>query len=362
MIDLNEIKQLVEMDSQAILSLYLRVDPALDENQAPTPAWRIWLKNALRDLDKTVPADQQTQWITLRDQAVQFLSSYGNHTKGLVLFFGEGIAKTYELPIRPEQNDAKFGEPLIAPLLWILDEYERYLIVLVDKEEAHFLSTYLGTIEREEAMASDRFSFDFREKTLMPRPTGTDAGGGQITGGSHRDAFADKMDAFIAKFHHDVADRIDRLMGQIGADRVIIGGSEQSAQAIARSIHDTTRQHLAGVAAIPFELGDAEVMNRVIPVALNYERQKEIEIVNRVIDWAKSGGRAVLGSEDVQKALNEQRVELIVAPWPPEDTAKLDAMTVAALRNNSPVELVGGEAAERLRENGQIAAQLYFVS
>jgi hypothetical protein len=45
-----DIKQLLEKTNQPILSLYLHVDPALRENQSASPAWRIWLKNALKEL------------------------------------------------------------------------------------------------------------------------------------------------------------------------------------------------------------------------------------------------------------------------------------------------------------------------
>ena len=50
--NLDDIKRLLNYEQT--LSLILNVDPAYRENHAARPAWRVWLKNALRDLNNEV--------------------------------------------------------------------------------------------------------------------------------------------------------------------------------------------------------------------------------------------------------------------------------------------------------------------
>jgi hypothetical protein len=365
MINLDEIKPLVEEGRDQVLSLYLQVDNALRENQAQTPAWRIHAKNALREIDEQVAGDpeRRKQWNAIRAYAEDQLDGYQEEGRGLVMFIEPDEAHIYSLPVMPTENMHQFGKALVAPLLWMLDEYEPYLIVLVDSEQAHFYSMYLGGMAHESAMASDRFTYDFREKTIMPRTMSPRAqmSGTQVQHGSHRDIFQDTMDDWIFRFHRDVAQQVAAERREMNAERVIIGGMEKAAHAVYEELHESIKQHVVAVTAVPFEDNDPKIMERLLPLALEHERKQENEIVNQVIDFAKSGGRGALGWHDVREALDQQRVELLVAPWPSDEEEQLRQFTVDAMRNNSRIELVHGEAADRLRENGGIGARLYYA-
>ncbi|MFW5748503.1 MAG: VLRF1 family aeRF1-type release factor, partial [Chloroflexota bacterium] len=303
MIDLNEVKKLIDLTSgQPVLSLYLQVDGSLEENQAEKPAWRIHAKNVLKEISESVAAEHADAWATVKERAQTQLMQYLDKPagKGLVLFISPSVEQVYLLPVLPESNEHHWGEIMVAPLLWLLDEYERYLIVLVDTEEAHFLTTYLGNIDRQEAMASDRFTFEFREKTIMPRPTGIPADtGATTTAGSHRDSFENKIDDYIARFHQDVADRVREVLRDTGTARVVIGGTESAAHAVKSNLHDSVRAALVGVLPIPMQEADQEVMNRVLPHALKYERAKEAELIEHIVNQAHAGGRSVIGPDAV---------------------------------------------------------------
>lgn len=359
MIALDDLKTLLEQDESHVLSLYLQVDPALQENQAATPAWMIYAKNALRDIRASVGDEQRDLWASIEDRVTQYLDGMTVNSKGLVLIVGSDFVYDYTLPVRPAENLVKFGKPIVGPLLWLMDEYERYLVVLVDQEEAHFLSTYLGEIGREEAMASDRFTFDFREKTLNPRAGMP--GAGSITQGSNRDEFDDQMDEWIARFHRDVAQRISELMEKLDAKRVVIGGNEKTAHAVKGYLPQPVADAVVGILGIPFHESDAEVMARVLPLALDYERQKEGELVDFMIDQAKAGGRGALGIKDVELALAMQRVQTLVVSWPTDDLNRLEELSLKTLRSNSQVELVHGAPADRLNAEGGVGAVLYYA-
>jgi len=364
LLNLNDIKTLTSNSDGRVFSLYLNVDNSLPENQATQPAWRIFVKNALKETAEAVSESDQPAWVDISKRVEAYFETYSPTSRGLALFYGTDLQTVYELPVPPHQNEHYFGDVNIAPLLWLIDEYEQYLIVLVDREEAQLLTTYLGDTSRQEAMASDRFSFDFKEKTMMPRPSGPQAdAGGAITGGSQKDAFADKMDDYVAKFHQDVAQRVRNWLKTHGAQRVIIGGDEKSAHAVHDELHDAVLPHVVTVMSIPFQESDNQVMKRILPIALDYEREKELETVRTVVGLAKTeGGRGVVGYEAVEQAVQMQQVDLLIAPWPLDDAARFHTLTVQAFTHgNATIELVHGEAADLLRAEGGIAARLFYA-
>jgi len=359
MINLEDVKQLLAQENEHILSLYLQVDASLQENQAATPAWRSWLNNALRETDAAISDDQRPIWIDARDRVLAYLEDFPPHVKGLALFLGTDVEQIYELPIPLDNNAIHFGVPMIAPLLWAIDEYEPYLVVMVDKDEARFLQVYLGSVEHGNSIVSDRFEYDFAEKTAFSsRPSGSGFGSVQ---GADQDNFDDTMDEHISRLHRETAQQARELMKQMGAERLIIGGAEKSAHAVEGYLHEEAAAGLAGVVPVPFYFNDAEVLERITPIAQEFERQKEMELVEQVIDFAKSGGRGALGRKEVMAAMEMQQVEMFVIPWPLEDDEWIQQLPIQALHANTKIELVSGEAAERLKEEGGLGARLYYA-
>lgn len=359
MLTKDAIRQLNDRLSTPALSLYLHVDPGYQQNQAETPAWRIWLKTALRDLEQAEEEGRDEtraeQWGAIRQQLDNWMDSYRPAGKTLVFFADVDQQFTYELPVAL-QNRASFGKPNLTPALWAIDEYERYLIVLVDQEQAKFMSAYLGNSSTEDTMTID-LDLDWGEKTLMPA---TPRGDSAIREGSNRERFEDMIGAHIDRFHQDVADHIRELLQDLGANRLVIGGAERAAHNVRSKLHETIEKALVTVLPIPMASSDKDIRQSVLQAGLEYERNYESEIVNQVIDFAKADGRGALGNEAVDRAFTMQQVELLLLPYPPEDDEEAARLTRKALENNSHIELIHGDPAARLREEGGVAARLYY--
>ena len=60
------------------------------------------------------------------------------------------------------------------------------------------------------------------------------------------------------------------------------------------------------------------------------------------------------------EALNAQRVETLIVPWPLAEPALQHPLAALALRSNAALEMVHGEAAALLNAEGGMAARLYF--
>jgi len=104
-------------------------------------------------------------------------------------------------------------------------------------------------------------------------------------------------------------------------------------------------------------------MERIIPTALDFEREQERILVEDLIGMAKSNGRAVLGQDEIEDALTQQRVELLVAPWMAQsniqDTVK--HLVTHTIQNGGNIEFVHGKAADILKDEGGVAARLYYT-
>lgn len=357
MINLDDVKQLLAQGSSQTLSLYLDVDASKQENQAAQPAWRIFVKNALQEAESTARGTEG--WGQIRSRAEQFVESYAPEAKACAAFFTTDSQDIFELPV-PVEARWSFGKPDIVPLLWAIDEYEQYLIVMVDKEKAELLTAYLGGATVESRLESDIDEYDFQEKTLMPA-TSAVAGGHMLTQGSNREAYERMINEHIARFHRDVVQQVEDFARKHPGIRVVIGGEEQSAHAVHKLLPQHFSGSLVGVLPLPLKLSDGEILQHLQAPAEEFERRQEMELLNQVIDFARSGGRGALGHKAVDEALTMQRVELLLLPYPLDDPAEAAELTARAFESGGRVELLHGEAGVRLSDEGGVAARLYYA-
>lgn len=357
MVKLNDVKQMWAESDDQTLSLFLDVNPGLQENQATNPAWRTFLKQALRDAANE--AQTTGSWKQIEARVNAFFEDYRVASRGLAAFFSPEGEQVYEFPITVGERWA-FGKPLLVPLLWLIDEYEPYLIVMVDKENAELVTAYLGTSSVQGKLENDMYSYDFGQKTLMPSASAV-AGGHMLTQGSNREAYEDMINEHIARFHREVVSEVAAFTREHPGIRIVIGGEEHAAHALRNLMPDRFEGELVGVLPLPMRMSSSEILDNVLPAAVEFERRQEMKLVTDVIDLAKSGGRGALGREAVQQALEMQQVELLILPYPLNDEETATEASARAFESGGSVELVYGAAADRLREEGGVAARLYYA-
>lgn len=361
MLTYDQIREIVDSTDNLTFSLYLHVDPAHQPNQGQSPAWRISAKNALRDVENSLPETvDETRWNHMRKQVEAQLEAYDGGARTLVLFASDNEVQTYELGIALD-TAYRFGNAYVLPLIWAVDEFEPYLVVLVDQENARFLTAYLGRVDSKDTMSIDFDAYDFGEKRYVNRA----AGGNPATGGNAgatKDQFDDMKDAHLKRFYADVAEHARGLLAEIDAERIILGGSGQSAHRVHDALPEPYQEQVVGVLAIPENSADHEVAELIQKAALAYERDYESQWLTTVIDAARAGGRGALGQEDVEHAFTMKQVEQLLLPYPLEEEERPLAhrLTMQALELNASIELLHGEPAARLREAGGVAARLYY--
>lgn len=352
MLNIQHVRDTLKDIDEAVVTLYLHVDPAHQPNQNTPPAWQIYVKDALRKIEAAMDSADANGLETIKQRIDTFLASYTPSGKTLMLMVGEETQHVHELPIALENRYA-FGQPLMTPLVWAIDEYERYLVVLVDQEQAKFFSAYLGHANTTDELSIDFDEYDFRERNYI------NAGGAQQ--GSSKDQFEDMRDAHIKRFHKTAAERTREFVDEIDADRIILGGSGKAAHALRDLLHPSLQKRVVDILPIPLDAAEHVVASEIQQAALNYERSHELDLVNEIVNLAKSGGRATLGIEAVRERLVQQQVELLILPWPMDDKDLASELTTQALENGVEVELIHGSAAMQLRRDAEVAARLYYA-
>jgi hypothetical protein len=363
MIGMNDVKEVLTQADDRTLTLYINVDNARPENQADFSAWRIEVKNALDDMARGLTHAQKEAWPYIRDWVENFIRSYEPSGKTLVIIAGSSYQQMFELPFAVDDETQVFmGRPQVGPLLWLIDEYEPYLIVMADQEKARFFTTYLGSMGFQGGMESDVHEYDFAERTST-FPSANVSQGSNVHGSSAVDDFQNTLNEHHKRFYREIVNQISTMVRDQDARRIIIGGSEQTGHEIYNLMGERMQAKVVTIKGIPMYRSPAEILGDVQNAALEYERQEEMILVDQVINFAKAGGRGALGVDAVREAMDMQRVETLVMVYPFEDVDISNDLAFRALELNSAVELVHGEAATLLHDEakGGIGARLYYT-
>lgn len=216
----SDVTALLAEDRADVLSAYLNVDPTHPDNQRTPPAWRIWLKNAMDDLTASDHSGRMTLQRLIERVNMQ-LTDFRPSGKGLAVFASEGLWQTMDLPV-PVDNQLALGRPRVAPLLWLLDEYQRYGVVQVNHREARLLLAYLGRSETVGGLAMFLDTSDWRRQDLMP------SGASGVTQGSLKDAFENRVNEHTRTFWREVVGQLDGWVKEAAVERLVLGGDEES--------------------------------------------------------------------------------------------------------------------------------------
>src|SRR6266850_2918487 len=213
MISKADIKQIVERKAapdSPVLSAYLDID----QNKASNLHRRFEasFKDMLRSIEVRLDERQLRSFSADAERVRQFVSRLEPRAKGLILFCDDSENFFWAREIKAVvRNNARWNDtPYIVPLLAILDEYERYSVILVDKAHARLFTVFIGEIvEHHDALAP--------APVRHIKTSGTD----HILSETR---FQHKADMHVHWHLKHVAERLDKLVDQYALDRLLLAG------------------------------------------------------------------------------------------------------------------------------------------
>jgi peptide subunit release factor 1 (eRF1) len=235
-----------------------------------------------------------------------------------------------------------YGLPQIKHLLFALDQYKKYLVILFSGADARLLEVFLTRTTEELRVETDHElarRFGRKAKTLA----------------------ADRRDAeFERRFVREAATEINQyFLDHPDFERLVFGGNLKQAHAVRSALHPAAKELVVAVEPIDFKLPDDEIARMVKRIAGHYEQEHDVAVVDDLVTRYNRKGSATLEKQGVETALSQGRVKTLVIPYP-IDKEDFDPLIVEATVHGAGIEFVYGEGADKLNEFGGIGATLYY--
>lgn len=240
-----------------------------------------------------------------------------SRTRGVALFScaAHDFFEPFELPVPVRNQVAVNQTPHIRQLESLLEHYERFGVVLVDRQRARILVFELGEL----ADKSELFD-------QLPRHD-------DDKGDWDRDHVRDHATAIAQQHLRRAADVVLRVHQERPLDHVIIGGAEPAVRDLEHELHDYLRQRIAARLRLAVTASDDQIRSAALAVEEDVQGRREAELVARLRDavGAAAGdrhgmvrpnapavpigegtGSGVAGLDAVLQAVGEHRVETLI--------------------------------------------------
>jgi peptide chain release factor subunit 1 len=293
-VDLESLMQREATPGSPVLSVFLDTDQSRQINIER--GFEVVLKDMLREIRQKLDKEARQEFDADAEQIRQFVADYRDVKRGLVVFCdaSEKLFWHRELNVRV-RNRARWDEPpFVGPLIEMLDEYERYAVVLTDRKQARFFTIFLGEIEIRGRAEAD-------QDVTRVNEIGMDHIESQMT-------IQHKADQHAHLHLKNVAELTARLARVREFDRLILAGPVEATSELSGLLPKALRAKVVRQISLPLNGSDALVLEETLKVEGEIEREHETELVRQLIDAAPAHLKAVVKLAPTIQAIQEQRV------------------------------------------------------
>jgi len=294
MLNREELKEIAKTDTgdAYFVSLYLNTNPVTNAKNNYVIHVKNMLKRTTEQLDKTVTKRIQGD---LKKIDAYILANKRMFKKGLAILSSQEkeFWKEFHLSIPIKNEIIVDNTPYIKPLLDILDNYQRYAILLVGKDSARLFIIHLGEIE------------EYTEVHTAGIPGKHKKGGWySLSEKSYERHIDHKVEIHLK----DVIKQLELLLSREYVGRLILGGSEEAITKARGMLPQKLSDKVIGTFHAEMFANSNEILKRAEPVLRAYERNYDEKTVEDLITRAMKNENAVIGIEDVLHALQEGRI------------------------------------------------------
>ncbi len=304
MISHNDISQLHRYPSSPdslILSLYVNVDQSNAANLNRGFETRVESMFRQAGEDQNSHDTNKQRFEAECERVRKFLRDYVPRGKALVVFSDSKQDFWWHRDLQVELPTGLRWSPRlwVRPLLEVIEDNDRFGVVLIDKQRARILAVDAGGMEQQAEVVSD-----------VPNKhatTGTDHIWSQ--GQMDRDHI-NHVQSHAKKVSDELASVIDRLK----LERIVIGGPVEATSVFTSGLPKRIQQMIIGTISAPVDANRDRLNTELRAIQEKAEHQDEARIVEGMITAAMKGDRAVLGLSDTLGAIQAGRVyRLVVA-------------------------------------------------
>jgi peptide chain release factor subunit 1 len=277
-----------------VVSMYLAIDPG-DRKSIPVTA--DGLLREVRSLSKDRSIDHEVR-LSLRqdvERIEEFVKNELPIQRAAAIFSctGGGLFEVVALPRALGSRVMVDATPWVRPMLAVLEEYERLIAVVVERQGAHLWELYLGA-QRD---------------------------AGRVEGPELRRLGASGRRANSPEHHEDKAERLERqffkgltrVLEHLSYDVLAFGGHEHELQHLLQMLPQPVSERTIGTFAIdPSTATPTEVRERAEAILEDHVRDRERQLVDEVAERVAAGRRAALGIEPCLWAASVAAVDTLL--------------------------------------------------
>ncbi|MFQ5471720.1 MAG: VLRF1 family aeRF1-type release factor [Dehalococcoidia bacterium] len=293
MISRPELERLAALESEhGILSVYIKIDPTLgyDRGQAVSK-----FKGASKRFSRTADPRAREIFDREEDRVRKYVDSWTPRGRTLAIFSStpSNIWEVVNVGVALPTSIFANRTTQTAMLSRLLDEYPRMAVVLLDGERARI---YLGEQRQREQDAA----------------ISSEIPGSHAQGGWAQARFQRHVEFHQARHLKKVVEELQRISNAKPFDRMVIVGVDEAVDEFRAMLSDPLARRVIGHFGADFKQeSDDDIMKRASQLRTSVLRRAEVEIVDRIVDAAGSGGKGVTGLEDTIRAVQDGRVEIL---------------------------------------------------
>jgi hypothetical protein len=379
MIPPETVKQLAQSTEQQCLTLYFNTGP-----RDPRNAWQARFKKLLRNLDGMVLGRDRHAFDASVARITNFLSQYQPRGNSFLAYATRDTWQefTSRVPVRDELH---WGRPDVSQLLWLLEEYRPYGVLIADRQHVRFLAVRMDEFEEFREFHTEIDTRDWRRQVIGSSGRGKV----NVKGGRDAQAFDARCMERLRAFWRTLDKPLAELLDRFHIRRLVLAGNRSLLPEFSQSLAPSISAAI--VSQIPLEsfTNPAEAVKRIYPAIVEWETGRDNRLVAELLDAASISRKAAVGIEAAARLIQEGRAaKLLIArgfdrplslcadcghvtgatgrTCPLCGKPALGRTTVAAtlprlvLSHNVPVEVIKGAAGEQLSKNGGVGVFLRF--
>jgi len=283
-----------------VLSVYLNVDQSTAEGERYVAK----LRAVLRDLEARAATGDEQRALVEEAARVKFFveTEYVPRGRGLAVFVasGAGIFIVIELPVRVATQAVWDTSAFVRPLVRILDDYEPYGVIAVDRDGARAFRIFFHQIEELPSLQQPSVVRQLRLRSVAPAQAGENP---------------EQVEERLALHQRQTSEYVQLLAQEYRLNRLILIGPQESVYGVCQFLPRPLAAKVIGTAHLLYPIREAteyDVLTVSRPIAEQAERAGELKLVEEVITAAHKHQRAVLGLAPVLEAAWEGRVHRLV--------------------------------------------------
>ncbi len=349
-----------ELAETKVLSVYLNgeeTDPAVRR------AWRVRLNGMLRDLyDALKDAPEAERRAAQR--SADLLDHELDRHEGLLPGRGwvgfatpERVWHAAPTPA-PMPNLVRWEDGAhVAPYLRALKQSRPITAVVADRRSARILRYLHGELSEQQVIRSDAALPDSLSAGSSKRASTHSGARGEPRG----DALRRNEEVSTQRMVRDVVELVTELASS--GHLLVLAGSSETSAAVLKALPQRVRDRTIELTGISADATIAELAPEIDAAASALSIRAQRALVDEILDVTRSAGRACLGREPTERALDAGAVDVLAISraFVSAHPEVAERLVDRALEQGAAVEEIATVTAQELDREGGVGARLRFT-